>query len=405
MQFYYKATKSSGEVYENTIEAADRFAVYQQIKKEGGTAVSVREVSTESWLDLSRLSGFFGRVKMYEVITFARSLGAMISAGLPMSRALAGLERQATNKKFKLIIGGLARNIEQGGTFSDALKAYPSIFSSLFVSMVRAGEESGGLAAALGAVARQMDQTYALKKKIRGAMTYPIVVMAAMVIVGAVMLIYVVPTLSGTFRELGVPLPASTRAVIAVSNFLSTYTVTGLTLIALITLGIAALLRSRRGKRGFEFVLLHTPLIAGLVKETNTARTARTLSSLLTAGVDVVGALSITRDVLQNSYFKEVLASAEKNVQTGATLTSLFSEAEHLYPSLFVEMIAVGEETGALSDMLTRVADFYEEEVAEKTKNMSTIIEPFLMVVIGAVVGFFAVSMISPIYSISSAIQ
>lgn len=405
MQFSYKASKGSGESYERTATAPDKFSLYQQIKKEGGTVISVREISGRSFFDLRSLWGLAGRVKAYEIITFARSLSAMVSAGLPLSRALEGLRRQASNQKFKDIIGGVMEGIERGGAFSDALKEYPGVFSPLMVSMVKAGEESGSLAQALLSVSRQMEQSYTLKKKIRGAMTYPIVVILAMVIVGAVMVIYVVPTLSKTFAELGADLPASTRTVMAVSDFLSTHTVTGLTLIALFILGIVLLLRSKRGRRGFEFMLLHTPLIAGLTKETNTARTARTLSSLLTAGVDVIAAIGITRDVVQNGYFRDVLARAQESIQSGATLTKVFNEAEDLYPPLFSEMVSVGEETGKLSDMLSRVADFYEDEVAEKTKNMSTIIEPLLMVVIGAAVGFFAVSMISPIYSISSAIQ
>lgn len=405
MQFHYKAVKSSGEPYERTVEAADKFALYQEVRKEGGTVVSLEEDSGALKHYLTELANrSMGRVKTHDVITFARSLGAMISSGLPLSRSLAGLERQTKSRALKKVIAGVARSVEQGSTFADALVSFPHAFPKLFVSMVRAGEESGNLAGALSALAHQMEQSYTLKKKIRGAMTYPVIVLIAMALVATVMFVYVVPTLSGTFIELGVSLPASTRLLVAIGDFVSTHTLAGFGIVATVIVAFVLGVRTARGKRCLDFLLLHTPLIASLVKETNAARTARTLSSLLTAGVEIVAALAITRDVVQNSYFREVLVRAEKNIETGATLTAVFSTAEHLYPPLFSEMVAVGEESGKLSEMLVSVADFYEDGVAERTKNMSTIVEPLLMVVIGAAVGFFAISMISPIYSISSSI-
>jgi type IV pilus assembly protein PilC len=284
------------------------------------------------------------------------------------------------------------------------LAKFSKVFPPLFVSMVKAGEESGGLADALSVIGKQMERAHTLKKKIKGALIYPSIIVGAMFIIGILMLMFVVPTLTQTFNELGVELPKSTQFVIAISNFLKNNTVMTFVLIVIFIAFLIAWLRSKKGKKIFDYIILRIPVISTLVKETNSARTARTLSSLLAAGVEVVNAISITGDVVQNSYYKEVLKNSEKYIQKGLPLSKSFTENEELYPIIVGEMIAVGEETGRLSDMLYQVAEFYEEEIDQKTKNMSTIIEPFLMIFIGIVVGFFAISMISPIYSISAGI-
>ena len=365
--------------------------------------LSVREVSGKR-VRIKKLNNLFSRVSMHERIEFARNLGSMLEAGLTVTRSLAVFEKQTRNASFKAILSSIRDKIEKGARLSDALKEYPKVFSALFTSMTHAGEESGSLSESLRSVAVQMEQVYQLRKKIRGAMTYPIIVFSVMILVGVVMLTYVVPALSGTFKELHIELPTSTKIIVGISDFMSNnFILTILIIIGTVSAFVSGL-RTRLGKRAFEYVLLHTPIIATLVRETNSARTARTLSSLLTAGVEVIDALQITQDVVQNSYFKKVLQDAKKEIQTGAPIAQVFERAEHLYPPFVAEMVAVGEETGSLSTMLVHVADFYENEVGRKTKDMSTIIEPFLMVIIGAAVGFFAVSMIQPIYSISSGI-
>lgn len=270
--------------------------------------------------------------------------------------------------------------------------------------MVRAGEESGKLSESLRVVATQMDQSNRLKKKIRGALMYPSIVLIAMVVIGILMLIYVVPTLTQTFNELGGDLPATTQAVIALSDFLAASPLLSLLILLVIGSGIVMGLRTKQGKRGFDYVMLHLPVISGLVKETNSARTTRTLSSLLSSGVDVVRSIAITRDVIQNSFYAAVLSEAEAKVVEGGSLSEIFQKYPNLYPPLVSEMFAVGEETGRLSSLLRETAEFYEDSVQQQTKDLSTIIEPFLMLIIGAAVGFFAISMIAPIYSLSSAI-
>lgn len=403
MKFTYKATKN-GKEYENTVDMPDRFLVYKHIREEGGIVTSVKEGKLDFSKKIDVLNNIFGKVKISEKIMFTRNLGVMIKAGLSLSRALSILERQTRNKKFKEVIGKVGVSIKKGSSFHKALEKFPKVFPPLFVSMVKAGEESGGLAEALGVVGKQMEKAYTLKKKIKGALIYPTIIVFAMLVIGVVMLLYVVPTLTKTFSELGVELPKSTQFVIALSDFLTHNTITALVLIIILGIGAFMGFKSKKGRRIFEYVILHIPVISNLVKETNSARTTRTLSSLLASGVEVVSSISITREVVQNSYYKEVLKRSEKDIQRGLPLSRAFIENEKLYPILVGEMIAVGEETGQLSDMLYQVAEFYEDEVDQKTKNMSTIIEPFLMILIGVVVGFFAISMISPIYSISAGI-
>jgi type IV pilus assembly protein PilC len=404
-KFHYTAVRDNGEAYEGVAEAPDRFAVYDIVRKERGTIVSISEKAGGfSFKKGGSIRGIFGSVRTGEKIIFAKNLSVMVKAGLPVSRALTVLERQTKNSKFKAILSGLGSDIKKGTSLNSAMKKHPKVFSSLFVSMVKAGEESGGLADSLNVVGKQMERAHMLTKKIRGAMIYPAIIVFAMIVIGIVMLIYVVPTLTQTFGELGVELPRSTQLVIATSNFLTDNTVIAIILLIIFTTLASVGFRTKTGRRAFDFFILRVPIISGLVRETNAARTARTLSSLLSAGVDVITSLSITGEVVQNSYYKAILKRAKEDIQKGRTISKAFTESEKYYPPLVGEMLLVGEETGNLSSMLLQTAVFYEGEIEQKTKDMSTIIEPFLMILIGAVVGFFAVSMISPIYSISSGI-
>lgn len=400
-KFTYKAIRD-GQTYTGTLEAADRFEVYRHVRAEGGSIITVDSDAKSKW-SLVYWNAKLSTVKEHDKIVLAGNLSAMIAAGLPISRALSVSERQAKNPKLKNVLGFIRSEIQRGGTFHGVLEKFPRVFSKLFIAMVRAGEESGTLDESLTTVARQLERSYTLKKKIKGAMIYPMIIIVAIIAIAFLMMVKVVPTLAGTFKELGAELPKTTQAVIAVSDFMVAYLPFVLLGIVAIIGGTYALLQTVGGQRGRDKMLLMTPMIGELVKEINAARTARTFSSLLAAGVDLVTALGITEQVVQNHYHKDVLKRAAEKVKKGGQLSEVFMQHEHLYPPLMGEMVAVGEETGALSDMLVRVADFYEKEVEQKTKNMSTIIEPFLMIVIGITVGFFAMSMIAPIYSLSEA--
>ncbi len=399
--FTYTAQKSDGEKYQGVAEAADRFELYALIRREGGKVIEVSESTGRGIWSMDYWNTLMARVKEYEKILFARNLGAMLSAGLPLARALSVMERQTKNLKLRGTIAEIESSVRRGDNLHAALAKFPKIFSDLFVAMVRAGEESGDLPAALLVVADQTERIYDLKRKIRSAMIYPAIILIAIVGIGIIMMIKVVPTLAQTFAESGAVLPLSTRIVIGLSAILVQYTIPVIAgMIAFVVLIVLAV-RTKVGSRVLDFLVLHLPAIGGITREINAARTARTLSSLLSSGVDVLASLEITADVVQNSYFREVIKEAIKGVQAGQALSIPFAKREDLYPAFVGEMMSVGEETGATVEMLKRLAVYYEEQVDRKTKDMSTIIEPFLMLFIGAAVGFFAVSMITPIYQMS----
>jgi len=399
--FTYTAEKNSGEIYQGIAEARDRFELYALIRREGGKVTSVTEDSKTGIFSMDSLNSMMTKVKEYDKILFARNLGAMLSAGLSLARALSVMERQTKNIKLSRAIAEIESSVRRGDPLHTALANFPKIFPNLFVAMVRAGEEGGDLPTSLLVVADQTERIYELKRKIRSAMIYPCIILVAIVGIGIIMMIEVVPTLAQTFEAAHAVLPLSTRVVIGISNILVQYTllvIIGMVgFVALIILG----LRTGPGKRIGDFIFLRVPAIGTIVREVNAARTARTLSSLLSSGVDVITALEITGDVVQNTYFREVIKESAVGVRSGEPLSSAFVRREDLYPAFVGEMMSVGEETGATNEMLKRLAVYYEETVDRKTKDMSTIIEPFLMLFIGAGVGFFAVSMIAPIYQMS----
>jgi type IV pilus assembly protein PilC len=400
IEFEFKAITASGEIKTGTKFAADEFALRKNLKSEGLSLIHAEPLNKNHPKFLISKILKIGRISMHEKIIFIRNLGTMTGAGLSLSRSLMIIERQTSNQKFKKVVYEINESVKKGSSLSDALKKYKEIFSTLVISMVQSGEESGNLVDSLAVVSDQMEKQYALNKKIQGAMVYPGVILSAMIVIGIFMLLYIVPTLTKTFTELSIELPASTQFIINLSDFIKNNAIISLIIVLISGVLIYLFGKSSAGKRFMDTLLLHIPTISEMVKEINSARTARTLASLLSAGVPFIRAIQIVKDVVQNSYYKEVLTKAEKNVQIGLPISKIFAENIHLYPIFVAEMISVGEETGELSGMLLKVASFYESEVEQKTKNLSTIVEPFLMIIVGAIVGFFAISMISPMYSL-----
>jgi type IV pilus assembly protein PilC len=398
--FSYTAKKEDGTIQKATVDAPDRFSVYEIVRKNGLEILTLEEGKNKK-IKGGDILGKFRRIKKMEIILFLKNTGSMLNAGLALPRSLQVMIRQTKNERFKSILQDILKDLEQGSTFSSGLAKNGKIFSPLVIAMVQAGEESGTLATTLKTIALQLERTLQLQKRIKGAMMYPSIIIGALFLVGAIMMIYIVPSLTETFKEMGTELPASTQFIIALSDFLVENTFLAFFLVIFFITSFVFLIRTPLGKRYFEIFTLHIPVIKDIIKETNSARTARTLSSLLTSGVHMVEAIKITENVVQNSFYKEIILEARKNVEEGKQLATVFMNAEKFYPPLVGELIAVGEETGALPDMLKEVAHYYEREVTEKTKNISTIIEPVLMLVVGGGVGFFAVSMISPIYNIS----
>jgi len=304
----------------------------------------------------------------------------------------------------KGVMKNMVEKINQGEPFYESLKNYPEVFDDLYVAMIKAGEESGNLAEALQTLAIQMERSNNLVKKVKGAMIYPTIVIIVMVVIAILMMIYVMPQITGVFKGMDKDLPGTTKFLIASSDFMVNYTLVVILGLIGSVVGFIYALKTKWGKITTSWIVVRLPVIGNLAKETNAARTARTLSSLLDSGVDVIQSIRITEEVLQNVFYKKILREAAVRVEKGTALSETFIERKDLYPVLVGEMILVGEETGKIAGMLGELAIFYETEVERKTKDLSTIIEPLLMVVIGGGVGFFALALIAPIYSISDGI-
>ncbi|MBI2023221.1 type II secretion system F family protein [Candidatus Giovannonibacteria bacterium] len=407
-QYHYLAKDSEGKETEGDREAKDRYDLARVLRTEGLMVLTVENAyaAKRSVKNLNDyMPNFLKWVSLEDKLNFTRNTAVMVGAGVPLSKALEVMSRQAKNQKFKEAILAIAESIKTGATFADSIAKFPSIFPKFYQEMVRSGEKSGKLEEALKLVGLQLKKDYTLRRKVKGAMVYPAVIVCAMILIGILMLIYVVPTLVQTFVELKVDLPWSTRLVIFVSRSLLRNGLILLAAFGALAFGAAKWLKSKQGANVMDWVFVHLPVIKGINQKFNAARACRTLSSLIASGVDILDAFKITEDVMQNHLFSKVLAEARESIQKGGKVAEVFQSASaSVYPPLVGEMMAVGEETGKLDEMLLRLAVFYEGEVSAATKDISSIIEPVLMIIIGVVVGFFAISMISPMYSLVDSI-
>lgn len=401
--YKYKYIKNSEEI-EETKEYSDKAALYRAIRADGGVIVSSEEVKIQN--SNFKFFSLRKKIKPNELVTFAKNLAVMIDAGLSVSRALSVLSKQTKNKNMFSMLENITKSVNSGETLSKSLESRKDVFSDLFISMVKAGEESGKLSYSLRVVADQLEKANNLSKKIKSAMIYPSVIITIMVIIGIVLMVYMVPTLTETFEGLNITLPLPTRIIIAISDFMRMNIILVLGVILVLVVSLMAGIKTNKGRKIIDWIVLHTPMIKTMSKEINAARTSRTLASLISSGVDIVAAMSITSAVVQNHYFKKILDTAAEKVEIGEPLSTSISNGEkNLYPIFVSEMLSVGEETGKLTDMLDNIASYYEAEVDQKTKDLSTIIEPFLMVLIGVAVGVFAIAMMLPTYSLVDAIQ
>jgi len=404
--YFYTAKSLQGEAKTGTVEAEDEKSLARSLRQEGYILIKTESSKVKGNKDINLpFLNFLKNVSLTEKIFFTRNLQIMISAGMPLPRALRVLSEQTKNQKFEKAILDIENNVTKGQSLSDSLAKHPKIFSELFVSMIKVGEESGTMEKVLKNLTYQMEREKDLRSKIKGAMTYPTVILCFMLIIGVVMMIVVVPKLSSVFAELGAELPFSTRIIMGMGGFLAQYWMFLFIAVVLLFFGAKALLKNKKVKKTVDFTSLRIPALSTLIKKINTASTARTLASLIDAGVPIVKCLEIVANTMTNFYYNEAIKNAAIEVQKGKKLSqSLEPYQNSVFPSIMVQMMAIGEETGETSGILAKIAEFYEEEVSNATKNLSSIIEPVLMVVIGTAVGFFAVSMIQPMYSMMGAL-
>ena len=404
-KYFYIAKSQKGEEKTGYLEAKDTRQLARALKQEDFILVRAEEEERTEKKKFGIRLPFFGGVSLQEKIFFTRNLRVMVNAGISLPRALGTLSSISRSEKFKKTISAIVDEINKGRSFSETLFEHPDVFSEIFCNMVRVGEESGTLESVLKNVTSQMEREHDLKSKVRGAMLYPAVILLAMVGIGVLMMIIVVPKLAETFEELGVQMPLTTRIIVGFANLLVTKWYLLILIIIFIVISFRTALKTEKGKKIIDKISLKIPIVSSLVKKLNSAYTTRTLGSLVSSGVPIVRSLEIVSGALGNFYFKSAILESVEKVKKGEKLSQSLKEHEDLYSPIIIQMMEVGEETGETSDILEKLADFYEEEVTAMTKNMASIVEPVLMLIIGAAVGFFAVSMLQPMYSMLGAIE
>ena len=404
-KYSYIAKSQKGETKKGLSTAKDKSELARFLKQENLLLISAK-VKTDAKKEtfLKKIS-FLDRVSLTEKIMFTRNLQVMVSSGIALPRAMNILAKQTKNKKFSKIILDIERKIIKGTKFSESLRAYPSVFSELFISMIEVGEESGTLEQCLGTLTEQMVRQDELSSKIKSAMIYPLVIITAMLGIGFAMLLFVVPSIAATFDELNVSLPATTQFVIWLGNTMVSKWYLGLIIIGLLTAFFVRVGNTKKGKKAIGFLMLRIPVINVIVKNINSAKMARTLGSLISSGVPLTRSLEILSNVLGNVYYQEAMLDASVKIQKGIKLSDVLGTYQNIFPILVIQMIAVGEETGATVSILGKLADFFEKEVANATNNLAAIVEPLVMLLIGGAVGFFAISMVQPMYSMLGAIE
>lgn len=400
MLFNFTAIRQSGERYDGEMESEDKLSLAKKLKENGDILLNIKEKNKKG-LNLN----FLVSIKNTDLISFARNMAGLMQAGVALARSIEILEHQTTNVKMKAVLHNIIEDIRKGDSFSDSLARHPKVFEPLFISMMKAGEESGNLIGTLKEVQIHLERSYTLKRKVKGAMTYPLVILGAMSLIGLLMFKYVVPSLLKVFLDFKIELPLSTRLVLWLANTINHNFILLILGIIGLVVGFYYLLKRPGVKKIMSTVVLKLPVIGGIAKQTFTARTARTLSSLLKSGVTASRSIEITKEIMSNFNYKAVLDEALANIEKGIPISKAFQDHPDLYPIMMGDMIEVGEESGKVGDMLVDVANFYEEEVDQKTKNLSSIVEPLLMIFIGSAVGFFAIAMMTPMYSMLDSVN
>lgn len=350
------------------------------------------------------ISRLFGHVSAAQKIFFVQQLGIMTKTGISMSVALSTLSEQTSNKRFSAVLADLNQEVEKGNALSAGMEKHQKIFGDLFINMIKSGEASGKLEEVLNQLFIQIKKDHALVSKVRGALIYPAVVITAMIGVGSFVVLYVIPNLTQVFTEINAPLPLPTRLLIGFSNVVSRY---GLYCLAAVIISLIIAVRfiaSPRGKYLWHQALLKLPIVGAIIKKINLARFCRTLSSLLKTDIAIVKSFEITANVLSNQLYKQALKQAKEKVKKGEGVKASLSPYKKLIPPVVLQMINVGEETGSLANILEEAAQFYEDDIDRTMSNLPSIIEPILIVILGAGVAAMAVAIIMPMYSLSQQI-
>jgi type IV pilus assembly protein PilC len=400
--FKYEAKTSSGGVKKGVVQAASRDEAMSMLRQQG---VRATKVTTKSKDIEIKLPGFGGSVKESEIVIFTRQFSTMIDAGLPLVQCLDILAAQATNKTFAKTISAVKQDVEGGSTYADALRKHPNIFTDLYVNMVEAGEVGGILDTILNRLAAYIEKAVKLKKKVKGAMVYPATILSVAVIVVAIIMIYVIPVFQKMFTGFGSDLPKPTMIVIAISEFLKSnvlFIILGLVLFVIAF--SQTYRRSYKFKKGVHIALLRLPVIGTLIRKVAVAKFTRTLGTLISSGVPILDGLEIVARTANNKVIEEAVMKTRESIREGKTISEPLAETK-VFPPMVVQMIGVGEQTGALDAMLAKIADFYDDEVDNAVAALTSLLEPVMMVFLGGTVGFLVVAMYLPVFKMATVIQ
>ncbi|MCU0679042.1 MAG: type II secretion system F family protein [Planctomycetes bacterium] len=346
----------------------------------------------------------FSKVPLREKLFFVQHLGIMLKAGISLSSGLKTLSEQTKNKYFKKILSTVASSVEKGSNFADAMKPFRDVFGEMFISMIEAGEISGKLESVLNQLFIQMKKEHALISKVKGALTYPAVIVAAMGGIGTFMIIVVVPKITEMFSDMEAELPLPTKILIGVSNALVNHGIITVILLAVVIVAFIQILKTYRGKYIFQALLLKMPIISPIVKKINLARFARNISSLLRTDIMIIKTFQITANVLGNLHYRKALIDMSQGIKKGGKISEVIKGYPDLFTPVVAQMVTIGEDTGELDNILVELAEFYEEEVDQIMENLPSIIEPLLILLLGVGVGGMAVAIIMPMYSITTQI-
>jgi type IV pilus assembly protein PilC len=399
--YVFKAIDISGGKARGEVEADSKQAVSDQLKQRGLIVLDIADKHTSKEIELA----FLQRVKPQDLAIFARQLSTMISSGMSILRALYVLEEQTEDKLLKKTIVAVRKDVEAGLSLSDSLARHPKVFNPLFVAMAQAGETGGVLEGSLVRVADQLQSDAALRRQIKSAMVYPTLVLVFAVGVMMALVAFLVPVFEGVFKEFGGELPALTQISVAMSKI-----VTGYWWLMFLLTGVGAFAfikwkKTTWGRHQWDHFRLHVPMKIGtIVQQVAVARWSRTLASLTAAGVPLLQALEITGRTGGNVAIEESMEGVIASVKRGGTIAAPLAQAP-IFPSMVTHMVGVGEETGALDAMLDRIAEFYEEQVEASVKTLMSVIEPIMIIVIGAMVGFIVISMYLPLFEVYNQIE
>jgi len=402
-KFNWEAKSKAGSAQKGVMEAANAAQVEAQLKRYGFTGVTVKEAGKGLSMELKLPGGGARKIETKDLVVFTRQFATMIDAGLPLVQCLDILSSQQENTSFREILVKVKENVESGSTFADALAKHPKAFDQLYVNLVAAGEVGGILDTILNRLAAYIEKAMKLKKQVKGAMVYPITIMSIAVVVVGVILVFVIPTFAKMFADFGGELPAPTRVVIALSNFLTKYILVIIGALFLLKIAFSKYYATPQGRKTMDRLALRLPVMGPLVRKVSVAKFTRTLGTMISSGVPIMDGLEIVAKTAGNKIVEESIYKVRQSISEGKTIAEPLGESG-VFPPMVVQMISVGEATGAMDVMLNKIADFYDDEVDDAVGAMTSMMEPLLMVFLGTTVGGLVIAMYLPIFKLAGAV-